>query len=287
MKTVIEILTEQSKNISTQVKELFLTYSEIYLWNEPESSIVFTSGNHMWRELSDEGRQTQSKLLEDYKKHINLIRILLNQQPKDIIKKLEELDELIIRNIEQTGLTWIKTTREALDEVLNALNTISSFLNHLYSSGSGIIIVPDTNALLINPNIESWEYDDIKEFTIFLTPTVLSELDSHKINHRNPDIREKSIKLINQLKEYRRRGKLTDGVNIVKGKISLKSITTEPNFEFTLPWLDSQNPDDRLLASFIEIMRMNPKSIVLLATADINLQNKTEFVGLPFIEPPA
>jgi hypothetical protein len=37
----------------------------------------------------------------------------------------------------------------------------------------------------------------------------------------------------------------------------------------------------------IEVMRMKPRSAVLLVTRDINLQNKAEFANIPFVEPPA
>jgi hypothetical protein len=41
-----------------------------------------------------------------------------------------------------------------------------------------------------------------------------------------------------------------------------------------------------LLAGVIEVMRIRPRSPVLLVTRDINLQNKAEFADVPFIEPP-
>ena len=71
--------------------------------------------------------------------------------------------------------------------------------------------MPDTNALLMNPRIDLWHLQEIDKFTLVLTSTVSAELDSLKINHRNTEVREKSEKIIRQIKEYRRRGNLTDG----------------------------------------------------------------------------
>jgi len=99
-------------------------------------------------------------------------------------------------------------------------------------------------------------------------------------------VREKAEGLIRQIKEYRRRGKLIDGVPLVSGISTLKSIAIEPNFNQTLSWLDSSNNDDRILASFIEVMKIYPNSPVIIVTTDINMQNKAEFAGIPFIEPP-
>jgi predicted ribonuclease YlaK len=63
-------------------------------------------------------------------------------------------------------------------------------------------------------------------------------------------------------------------------------IATEPNFDNTLKWLNVENTDDRIIASVLEIQKENPSSIIVLATSDINLQNKAEMANLPFVEPP-
>ncbi len=60
----------------------------------------------------------------------------------------------------------------------------------------------------------------------------------------------------------------------------------EPNFSKTLSWLDSSNNDDRILASYIEVMKIYLNSPIVIVTNDINMQNKAEFAGLPFVEPP-
>ncbi len=75
-------------------------------------------------------------------------------------------------------------------------------------------------------------------------------------------------------------------MTVVRDKITVRSMAVEPDFEKTLPWLDKENDDDRILAGFIEAMRSHPRSPVVLVTADINLTNKADFAGLPCIEPP-
>jgi hypothetical protein len=66
----------------------------------------------------------------------------------------------------------------------------------------------------------------------------------------------------------------------------IRSVAVEPSFADTLPWLSAENDDDRLIAGCYELMLASPHSSVTLVTADINLQNKTEFARLPFVEPP-
>lgn len=108
-----------------------------------------------------------------------------------------------------------------------------------------------------------------------------------KINHRNEDVRKKAETLINKIKEYRRRGRLNDGVDVVSGKIFLRSVALEPNMQETLPGLDPTNVDDRFLASVVELMQTNVRSSVMIVTRDINLQNKAEMARVPYCEPPS
>lgn len=142
------------------------------------------------------------------------------------------------------------------------------------------------NALLYFPILEKWEFDGVKSFTLVITPTILSELDSLKINHRNEAVRQKAETLINQLKEFRRRGKLNEGVPLVKGKSAIQTIATEPKVQDSLDWLDPTNNDDRFLATTIEVMRLHHRSIVAAISRDINFQNKADFARIPCIEPP-
>ena len=81
-------------------------------------------------------------------------------------------------------------------------------------------------------------------------------------------------------------GRLADGAVVVTGVSNIIAIAVEPKMEASLPWLDPASKDDQILASVIEVMRMRPRSPVLLVTRDINLQNKAEFANMPFVEPP-
>lgn len=123
-------------------------------------------------------------------------------------------------------------------------------------------------------------------FSIILLPTVLSELDSLKVNHRNENVRNKAETIIRKIKEYRRRGRLTESVTVGRDKIYIQVMAVEPDMNETLPWLDSDNNDDRILAGIIEVMRTRPRSLVTAVSRDINFQNKAEFAAVPYIEPP-
>jgi hypothetical protein len=63
------------------------------------------------------------------------------------------------------------------------------------------------------------------------------------------------------------------------------AIPVEPKMSDSLPWLDPASLDDRLLASVIEVMRLNPHASVIVVTRDINFQNKLEFARVPSSPP--
>lgn len=288
MRTVIDNLKKMAGEIQYLLKDLLHNHSSIYLWNKPGGSVAVISayGNYAYNKLDDDGRQIQANLLEKYRRFYTLITVLTQDQPKDTIKELSQADKILTRTIEQSQ-TWRKTTIEAFDEANQALQAQQTLLNRLYDPSQGEpTYVPDTNALLYNPKLENWKFSETPNFTLVLLPTVLSELDSLKINHRNEEVRKKAEKLIRMVKEYRRRGKLTAGVEVVKGKIKIQAMALEPRMESSLPWLDPENNDDRLLAGVIEVMRNRPRSLVMAVSRDINFQNKAEFASIPFVEPP-
>jgi hypothetical protein len=212
--------------------------------------------------------------------------VLLQGQPRDTLKSLSDTNRVLVDIIEQQR-TSARTVQEAFNRVIEALTQQEALLARLYDPSAGdAVFVPDTNALLYNPALEEWRFPDTPKFTLVLTPTVLSELDALKINHRNDAVRDKAERLIRQVKEYRRRGRLADGVPLVTGVSTLQTLATEPKLEDSLPWLDSANNDDRFIAAVLEVMRVRPRAPVILISRDINLQNKAEFAGLPFVEPP-
>jgi len=288
MKTVIDNLRDMADEMDGMLQTLLLKYSSIYKWNVYNGTVVVisTQGDYAYRDLQEAGRQIQAKLLEEYRRFGWLCRILLREQPNNVLEKLSEAETIMFQTIQQQ-YTWCETTQEALTKAIEALQTQIKLLRNLYAPATGDnFYVPDTNALLYNTSLEKWEFEGVPSFTLVITPPILSELDALKINHHNETVRQKAVALINQIKEFRRRGKLNEGVILVKGKSTLLAIATEPNMKNTLPWLDPSNNDDRFLAIVIEVMRIRPRSIVLAVSRDINFQNKAELARVPFVEPP-
>jgi PIN domain len=117
----------------------------------------------------------------------------------------------------------------------------------------GIILVPDTNALIKAPDVASYgAVVGQTAYTVVILPTVLSELDKLKIVHRDDDFRKKVQSVINRLKGLRQRGNILDGVTVNK-VVTVRMIAQESDFKKTLSWLDPTNNDDRIIATTLEV----------------------------------
>lgn len=286
MKTLTDLLAEDAARIKDDIVSL-MAMSGLHPEREYDSIVVInTDGNHWWDDLPLEGQRLQSKILGEYGEYRDLVRVLIRGLTSDGAREFEEADDTITKHVEQQRATWCKTVPEARDETLRAIDTIQGLLDRLYSPEGEALVIPDTNALILGAPLDQWSLDWCDAFTVVLTPTVLAELDELKIAHRNQDVRAKAERVIRQIKEYARRGDLRAGVPIVSRRITARSIAVEPRMDESLPWLDAANNDDRILASTIEIIRQNVRSVVVLVTADINLQNKAQHARLPVCEPP-
>lgn len=128
-----------------------------------------------------------------------------------------------------------------------------------YSASANTILVPDTNALYWNTTLDAWRLPWASgAFIVVLLPTVLKEIDLHKADERRSARREKAERFARQVGEYRRRGPLLEGATLAAGISTVMAVPVEPRMSDSLPWLDPTNPNDRLLASVIEVVRLNP-----------------------------
>lgn len=288
MKTVKDSLLEILDTIVAQIKSLLDRFSKMNVANRPENSVVLISprGNHFWQKLPVEGKQLQTMILKKFKKFSSLMDVFLSALPDNSQKEGKRVINELQRFIEQDGLTWCSTKEETIIEIDKIRNSIREIIDYFASTDNNVNIIPDTNALIFNPDIEKWSFKDFEHFCIILVPAVLAELDHHKINHRNENVREKAKRLIKQIKDYRRRGNILDGVTIKRNCIILKATAIEPDMNRSLSWFDRDNPDDRFLATVLEIMKEHFCEYVFIVTRDINMQNKAEIACIPYLEPP-
>jgi len=287
--TMLDIICKRAERICEDGVRLLGQFSGMHPINTQYSSIIVCNpnGDHRWNDMLPDGKRIQTKLLPEIDRFTELVYTISQNMPNDSQQNLSDLLKQIRNSVEQNCATCWKTNDEAVEGFRDLIEQLINTLQDYYGDSSDdVIAIPDTNAFLGNPDIEHWQFKDIKHFTIILTPIILSELDELKINHRNETVRDKAIKIIRKLKEYCRRGTIGESVVIVTGRISLKSIASEPNMSKSLSWLDPSNADDRFLATTLEVIRSNLGDRVFIITGDINLQNKAEMAGIPFCEVP-
>ncbi|MGA3373872.1 MAG: PIN domain-containing protein, partial [Terracidiphilus sp.] len=192
-KTVLENLRAEAEQIRKLLKELLALSSIERDRDSRTSGLVFLNGDFWWTPLKEPGRQIQAKVLEEYRRFYSTIRVLLREQPEDSLGKMAEADGTILKLIQQQGALCTADCNSYFTPADEALESLIGLLDRLYGQPDGRAqFVPDTNALISNPAIEKWKFDEADQFSIIFTAPVLSELDSLKVNHRNEAVREKA-----------------------------------------------------------------------------------------------
>ena len=177
--------------------------------------------------------------------------------------------------------------RENRASVLKAGRAVADVLEVLeHDEETGIFIIPDTNALLAQTDPVAYRrVAGEARFVFMLLPAVLAELDRLKVEHRNPDVREKAKKAITRIKGWKQQGSLSEGVTVDR-TIEVRAEHAEPNMADSLSWLDASNQDDRIVASVLALQCQYPAARLVLVSGDINLQNKADAASIETVEIP-
>lgn len=286
--TLAEELRSNASLILQQCERLFLDHSQLTNINKDSDFTVITGYPFEFQELSSDGKRLQRKLLADYNSFYSILTGLADLNPPSSKVDLQYDNECMLRWIQQDECEYSNTDdlfrnmNECIQEHLTVLEYFEQNKKEIP------MLVVDSNALFANYELSKWEFSEFEEFVLILPSTVLVELDSLKVDSRKTEeFRNKAKKIVRQIKEYRRRGKLSEGVAIVKGKIVLKLLAIEPRSNPHLDWIDLTNNDDRILYQTFQLKLENPNSRVYLVSEDINFQNKAEVAGISFLEPPA
>ena len=274
----IEKLIRQINEFVSVINTM-LDNSSIF-FSDPNSGnnnfVVLGFFNPFHWEKKDEKNQIKAK--EKYDIFYSKFKLLLDKALPNMLEKITESNDNILRIIKQDDAPGsIEGAKRIVEE---ATDTFIDYLKLLDIGEKECYIVPDTNSLIKFPEPSSYRaIASTEKFYFIILPTVLSELDKLKINHKNETFRKKITSIIKRLKGYRKQGDILNGV-IVDKNIIVKMIATEPDFTKTLGWLDPNNNDDRIIANSLELQIKNPGIDMFFVTSDINLQNKAELANL-------
>lgn len=153
----------------------------------------------------------------------------------------------------------------SLDRSLPKMNAIQKIMKKIF--------VLDTNVLLHDPRaIFSFEDNDV-----VIPIVVIEELDKFK---KGIDEMGRNARMVSRiLDEYRQKGKLSQGVQL-EGGGSLRVELNHQSPQHLPPELVSSKGDNRILATALNLCRLQDKHPVVLVTKDTNLRIKADAVGL-------
>lgn len=172
-----------------------------------------------------------------------------------------------------------KTTERARKDVANLRDLVEVLPNDEWK----VRVVPDTNALVDNPDLGIYTQAVGRRYLMHVMPVVMRELDDLKRSGRTDVLRENARRADRRLKGYRTNGDVRSAVRVA-GEAYVRFEYADPQSEQLPSWIDLSVPDDRFLASVLLLQSAHPGSAVTVVTSDMNMQTKLAAAGLPFIE---
>lgn len=242
-----------------------------------QEGVIYLGNPYSWIGTDEKIHMKSVNLYKDFYEKFSLLLIhATDKQYKSIDKSHKRLLSLIELEKKHTP----GSTEQAKMIFNQEYKKLETYLDLFVKDDFKTVLIPDTNALIIQPDPTIYSrLINNNKFTFLLTPTVLSELDKLKMFHRDDNVRNKARSVIKRFKGYNKQGDVLKGV-IVNKTINIQMIATEPDLSRTLPWLDKDNMDDRIIASALDVQVKRPSDKIVLVSADLNLQNKAKLALL-------
>ena len=177
------------------------------------------------------------------------IRACAPERLEDFTDEQDHLLRVVDRSSKSDGPTapdvagTQRYAHEALDHQLEVVQNLPSA-----NAVPETVLVPDTNALILNPAIETWNLGTGR-VVVTVLPQVIAELDAKKMDRT---IGDKAKSLIRRFKEFDRRGDTLVGVPVV-GKIMFREVAVDASFDDAPSWLRQSNVDDRILVGALDL----------------------------------
>jgi hypothetical protein len=241
-----------------------------------------------WAKGDDDLVRRRLDLIPRWERWQSLFDLLFRDPPHDVRERISTGRKLIDSWIRRPGGDHsIPSTIPAAKARLRERTAgLLELLAMKAGADAAVIAVPDTNALILSPDVGAYGQTlGADEYEVHLVTTVVSELDRLKVEGRTPELRDKAQAVIRRIKGFRDRGSLVDGVNVTKS-VRVFGHAREPDFGHAPPWLDRENDDDRILAAAMDLQGSRASATVVLVTGDLNLQTKAENAGMPYVEVP-
>jgi hypothetical protein len=227
----------------------------------------------------------QSKLFKEFSKvRVSLLNLFESEAESvnnELTDKLVYTENLLSKSklvIPQ------KTNSEINEKIYEDWKNIRKLLSQIYTEDISEIVIPDTSYVIKHPDFSKWSVKKGKVLNIIITPTVLSELDSHKEFHKDKQVHQTAKVVTKKIRDLMRRNRGNERKTILRDKVYLFLDAVEPKSTVLLEELDFSIPDDRIIASSFLIIRRYANSNCYIASEDVNQINKALYWGIPVKE---
>jgi hypothetical protein len=235
-----------------------------------------------WRPLPDDAQPLAGQARRAHDELIAFARLVFAAGAPERTKPVDQLSDWLLRLVEQpNGSLPNGAPSGDLSEIAAK---VGPRIDELLAEAARLptahgkderLLVADTSALLDRPLMQDWKLDG-GAWTVVLVPQVLAELDDKK---RDPRLADAADKVIRQLDEFDRRGDTFAGVPLA-GALRVREVAIGPDMTRTLPWLRADTPDDRIIASALELVLHDLRGRVAVLASDRNVRNKARLAGL-------
>ncbi len=182
----LSIVTRIRERLNAVVNELVELIGRLPIrrLERDRGGIVSIAPEYYWGDLTAEQRAAQINIKRRYEPISELFQVLLHQAPEDLIHQLQDADKQFRVWLELES-NWGLSSNPAGNE--NELRSDAAALERILAvleamGVSELILVPDTNSLLIAPDpVQYRRVVGHDSFTFILLPTVLGELDRLKV----------------------------------------------------------------------------------------------------------
>ena len=163
---------------------------------------------------------------------------------------------------------------------VEAFKGLFASLDYLPKEKVALRVVIDTSSLMDDADVARFQDTLGKAYTVHLVPQVLHEVDRLKDLGSDAQ-REQALSVDRRLKGYRDSADVRSGA-VVEGGIEVIFDFKEPRHVGLPGWLDLAVPDDRVIASTIELQYRNPRSAVIIGSRDNGMLSKAAGAGIPY-----
>ncbi len=258
---------------------------------------------HEWHATNPAAGIARSKALGLFHAFEDDLRLILSWHDPTYDQVHQMESHSVYEIINQRAHTQLASLDEAREKISAYFSGCLQSLTDLYDRLEGKnLVIPDTNVLIAFPKLENYQFG-LPNAIVVITPIVVRELENHKRrmpkkNNEGDKARwDHAREVIRRLNDCGDAGDILEGVAI-SHEVSVMVQAIEPRRESApvdsgnsiafpeayppirkrtgLPgWLDLNVPDDRFIASALEVCREHPKARIVVTSGDLNVLTKS------------